>query len=123
MNSRRTRYRIGRGKVKNSRLLPALQTETDCSCLCTSGAKSDEQPDRHLHKVQERIRRVGSRPNYRRAIPRIKVLLGEGAFHPLVEFIPGACFHRTKTGQAFQSLLVILGSHLAFENAIEERKL
>jgi hypothetical protein len=55
MNSRWTRYRIRHGKVQNSCLLPALQTETDCSCLCTSWAKSDEQPDRQLHKVQERI--------------------------------------------------------------------
>ena len=55
MNSRRTRNRIKRGKVKNSRLLPALQTETDCSRLCTTGTKSDEQPDRQLHDVQERV--------------------------------------------------------------------
>src|ERR1700723_899267 len=82
MNSRRTRYRIRRGKVKNSRLLPALQTETDCSRLCTTGTKSDEQPDRQLHDVQERIRRAGFRPDYRWAIPRIKVLLAKARFTP-----------------------------------------
>src|ERR1700676_4896915 len=75
MNSRRTRYRIGHGKVKSSCLLPALQTETECSCLCTTGTKSDGLPDRHLHNVQERISRAGFRPNYRRPIPRIEVPL------------------------------------------------
>jgi hypothetical protein len=71
--TRRTRYRIRHGKVKNSCLLPALQTETDCSCLCTIRTKSDEIPDRQLHNVQERLCRAGFRPDYRRAIPRIEI--------------------------------------------------
>jgi|SRR5580692_6765684 hypothetical protein len=81
MNSRWARYGIRHGKVKNSCLLPALQTETDCSCLCPSGTKSDELPDRQLHNVQERIYSAGFRPDYRRAIPRIKVRLGQGFKH------------------------------------------
>src|SRR5271156_2456346 len=55
MNSSRTRSRIRHGKAQNSYLLPALQTDTDCSCLCTRGTNSDELPDRHLHRARKNL--------------------------------------------------------------------